>query len=50
MAKPSLHNAARRGPVRHRVARNSPNIRLCKAARSELAIVKARPKPYFILP
>jgi hypothetical protein len=49
MAEPSLHNVARRGPVRHGVARNSPDIRLCNTARSKPANAKARPND-FILP
>jgi hypothetical protein len=49
-AEPGLRQAARRVPGRHDVASDSLDIRLREAARSELAIVKAGPKPNFILP
>jgi hypothetical protein len=50
LIKPGLREAARRVPSRHNVASDSPDIRLHEAARSELAITKARPEPDFILP
>jgi hypothetical protein len=49
-AEPGLREAARRVPGRHDVASDSLDIRLREAARSELAITKARPKPKSILP
>jgi hypothetical protein len=41
---PGLCKAARRGPGRQGVVRDSPTIWLCNTARSELAIAKARPE------
>jgi hypothetical protein len=37
-------------PGRHDIASDSLDIRLREAARSEPAIIKARPEPNFILP